>query len=114
MVADVESEPCLRAIGSALNSIAQHPLPVQSFTISPPHSLHVSTDVELYDMLSDALDAFDDAPVGAGARGAETTLATQSVLPSSVSSVFFVANPPNRFTTDYADSADISLISGHP
>ena len=28
--------------------------------------------------------------------------------------MFFVANPPNRFTTDYSDSAGISLIPNHP
>ena len=60
MVADAKSEPRLRAVGSALYSIAQHPLLVPSSTVSPTHSLNIMTAAELAGMLADALDCFDD------------------------------------------------------
>jgi hypothetical protein len=63
---------------------------VQPSNISPPHSLDISSDDELSRMLAEALDDFDDAPVGAGrerhAFVGETHISPSlSLLPSSAS-----------------------------
>jgi hypothetical protein len=63
MVTTAKSEPRLGVLGPALYSIAQHPFHVLPSFVSPTHSFNIATHDELADMLAEALDDFDDAPV---------------------------------------------------
>ena len=88
MVAGAKSEPCLRADGSALYSIAQHPPLVPSTIVSSAKKTSAVERDEHAAMLAAALDDFDDdsnsgcRSVTAAAGGDSVQSCAQSIVPS--------------------------------